>query len=206
LVSHHERPADLVEGAEEARAECWREDLRSLMPDPIDRMRYLDMRTYLPDDILTKVDRASMAVALEVRVPFLDHRVVEWVWRLPRSQNARAPRPKHLLRRVLARYVPDRLVDRPKMGFGVPLADWVRGPLRDWAEDLMTERMLVADGVFHVTAIRTLWTDFINGDNRQQYLIWNILMLQAWYRHWGAPASPAQHERRSGVSAQAKKK
>ncbi|WP_369721974.1 asparagine synthase-related protein [Bradyrhizobium sp. LLZ17] len=139
----------------------------------------------MPDDILTKVDRASMAVALEVRVPLLDHRVVEWVWKLPASQNARARRPKHLLRRVLARHVPDHLVERPKMGFGVPLADWLRGPLRNWAEDLMSEACLSAGDIFDVEGIRSLWTEFLSGDSERQFLIWNVLMFQAWHRRWG---------------------
>jgi len=185
LVSHDQNPGELVNGAEEVRTDCWKQNLRALLPDPVDRMRYLDMCTYLPDDILTKVDRASMAVALEVRVPFLDHRLVEWVWRLPSSQNARAGRPKHLLRRVLSRYVPDRLVERPKMGFGVPLADWLREPLRDWAEDLMTEARLSADGIFDVEAVRSLWDEFLSGNDRRYYFIWNILMFQAWHRRWG---------------------
>jgi asparagine synthase (glutamine-hydrolysing) len=193
LVSHHQNPGELVNGAEEVRTGCWKQDLKAFIPDPVDRMRYLDMCTYLPDDILTKVDRASMAVALEVRVPFLDHRLVEWVWRLPSSQNARAARPKHLLRCVLSRYVPNRLVERPKMGFGVPLADWMRGPLRDWAEDLMTEAVLGADGIFDVEAVRSLWVEFLGGDDRRFYFIWNILMFQAWHRRWGG-ASTADAE------------
>ena len=189
LVSHHQNPSELVNGAHEVRTDCWMQNLKSLLPDPVDRMRYLDMCTYLPDDILTKVDRASMAVALEVRVPFLDHRLVEWVWRLPSSQNARAARPKHLLRRVLSRYVPDRLVERPKMGFGVPLADWLRGPLRDWAEDLMNKAGLVADGIFDAEAVRLLWLEFLRGDDRRYYFIWNLLMFQAWHRRWGGESA-----------------
>jgi asparagine synthase (glutamine-hydrolysing) len=183
-ISHHQNPETLVKGSQEVRTACWGQAPRVLLPDPVDRMRYLDMCTYLPDDILTKVDRASLAVALEVRVPFLDHRLVEWVWRLPSFQNARARRPKHLLRRVIARYVPDRLVERPKMGFGVPLADWLRGPLRNWAEDLMNEGCLSADDIFDVDAIRTLWAEFLSGDNARYFLIWNILMFQAWHRRW----------------------
>ena len=116
VVSHHQNPDNLVKGSQEVRTACWGQNLKVLLPDPVDRMRYLDMCTYLPDDILTKVDRASMAVALEVRVPLLDHRLVEWVWKLPSFQNARAPRPKHLLRRVLARYVPDRFGRAPENG------------------------------------------------------------------------------------------
>lgn len=184
IASHHPNPDSLVKGAQEVRTACWDQNLEVLLPGPVDRMRYLDMCTYLPDDILTKVDRASMAVALEVRVPFLDHRVVEWVWKLPSSQNARARRPKHLLRRVLARHVPDHLVERPKMGFGVPLADWLRGPLRNWAEDLMSETGLIAGDVLDVEGIRSLWTEFLSGDNERYCLIWNVLMFQAWHRRW----------------------
>ncbi|QOZ46241.1 asparagine synthase (glutamine-hydrolyzing) [Bradyrhizobium sp. CCBAU 53340] len=179
---------DLVKGSQEVRTACWDQNLEVFLPDPVDRMRYLDMCAYLPDDILTKVDRASMAVALEVRVPLLDHRLVEWVWKLPSIQNARARRPKHLLRRVLARHVPDRLVERPKMGFGVPLGDWLRGPLRNWAEDLMSEACLSADDIFYVDAIRSLWAEFLSGDDRRCFLIWNVLMFQAWHHRWGEAA------------------
>jgi asparagine synthase (glutamine-hydrolysing) len=186
LVSHHEEPTEFLLDPIETRSALWAEDLRKLLPDPIDRMRYVDMLTYLPDDILTKVDRASMAVALEVRVPFLDHRVVEWVWRLPGALNARAPRAKHLLRRVLARYVPERLVERPKMGFGVPLVRWLRGPLREWADALLAERALEADGVFRTSVVRAMWTRFLGGDDRDRFLIWNFLMFQDWHRAWGA--------------------
>jgi asparagine synthase (glutamine-hydrolysing) len=185
VVSRHQNPDKLVNGSQEVRTACWGQNLKVLLPDPVDRMRYLDMCTYLPDDILTKVDRASMAVGLEVRAPFLDHRLVEWTWKLPSFQNARAQRPKHLLRRVLARYVPDRLVERPKMGFGVPLADWLRGPLRNWAEDLMNEAGLSAGDIFDVDAIRSLWAEFLSGDSGRYFLIWNILMFQAWHRRWG---------------------
>jgi asparagine synthase (glutamine-hydrolysing) len=184
-ISHHQDPEILVKGAQEVRTACWGQDLKVFLPNPVDRMRYLDMCTYLPDDILTKVDRASMAVALEVRVPLLDHRVVEWVWKLPSSQNARARRPKHLLRRVLARHVPDHLVERPKMGFGVPLADWLRGPLRNWAEDLLNEAGLRAGDILNVEGIRSLWAEFLSGDNQRYFLIWNVLMFQAWHRRWG---------------------
>src|SRR3984893_11624425 len=194
-ISHHRDPETLVKGSQEERTACWGQDLEVLLPDPVDRMRYLDMCTYLPDDILTKVDRASMAVALEVRVPLLDHRLVEWVWKLPSFQNARARRPKHLLRRVLARHVPDRLVERPKMGFGVPLADWLRGPLRNWAEDLMNEACLSAGDIFYVEAVRSLWAEFLGGDNERYFLIWNVLMFQAWHRRWG-DASVADTGRR----------
>ena len=189
-ISRHQHPETLVKGAKEVRSACWGRDLKLLLNDPVDRMRYVDMCTYLPDDILSKVDRASMAVALEVRVPFLDHRLVEWVWRLPSSQNARARRPKHLLRHVLARYVPDGLVDRPKMGFAVPLPDWMRGPLRNWAEDLMSQASLSVGDILYVDAVRSLWKDFLRGDNERYFLIWNILMFQAWHRRWAYASVP----------------
>jgi asparagine synthase (glutamine-hydrolysing) len=205
LVSHHECPAELLLDPIETRNSLWNENLRKLLSDPIDRMRYIDMLTYLPDDILTKVDRASMAVALEVRVPLLDHRVVEWVWRLPGALNTRAPRAKHLLRRVLARYVPDRLVERPKMGFGVPLAQWLRGPLREWAEALLAERSLEVEGVFRPAMVRALWTQFLSGEDRNYYLIWNFLMFEDWHRHWGAgvTAKPPRNPRAAAVAVHA---
>ncbi len=134
LVSHWE-PSQVMHGVSETRGLLWDGSVRTDFPDLLDRMQFLDLVTYLPDDILTKVDRASMAVALEARVPLLDHRVVELAWRLPRSVKIRGGVSKWLLRQVLYRHVPKALVERPKMGFGVPLGEWLRGPLREWAEN-----------------------------------------------------------------------
>ncbi len=145
-------------------------------------MQYLDTVTYLPDDILQKVDRASMAVALEARPPLLDHRVVEFAWRLPRRFKIRNGETKWLLRRVLEQYVPRALIDRPKMGFGIPLGDWLRGPLRDWAEDLLAPQRLSSphlDG----KEVQMLWREHLTHRNRA-YGLWNILMLEAWHRQW----------------------
>lgn len=192
LVSHTETPAEFVPGSHEISTPVWTEDLHTLMPDAVDRMRYLDMLTYLPDDILTKVDRASMAVALEVRVPFLDHRVVEWVWRLPSNLNARAPRPKHLTRRLLERRVPARLIDRPKMGFGIPLAQWLRGPLKSWAQDLLSTQTLRRDAVLDPAPVEAAWRDLQGGSDRFHYLLWSVLMFQSWQHLWNAaPLAPA---------------
>ncbi len=150
--------------------------------DTVDRMQSLDTTTYLPDDILTKVDRASMAPALEVRVPLLDHRVVEFAWQLSRGMKIRGGTGKWALRQVLARHVPRDLVERPKQGFGVPLASWLRGPLRDWAEDLLDPSRLGAP--LAPSPVRRMWTEHLSGRRNFAYGLWNILMYEAWRRRW----------------------
>ncbi|MBM3509207.1 MAG: asparagine synthase (glutamine-hydrolyzing) [Alphaproteobacteria bacterium] len=148
--------------------------------DMVDQMMYLDAITYLPDDILTKVDRATMAVGLEARVPYLDHRVVAWAWRLPQAFKIADGRGKQPLRHVLARYVPPALFERPKMGFAVPLHEWLRGPLRDWAANLLAPRRLVEEGVFDADPIQAAWRDHLSGRRNRQHELWNVLMFQAW--------------------------
>jgi asparagine synthase (glutamine-hydrolysing) len=132
LVSHWD-PAAVIPGTEQPGGALWDTSITQDFPELLSYMQFLDLVTYLPDDILTKVDRASMAVALEARVPLIDHRVVEFAWRLPKQAKIRNGKSKWLLRQVLYRHVPEHLVERPKMGFGIPLADWLRGPLKDWA-------------------------------------------------------------------------
>lgn len=143
-------------------------------------MMYLDQRAYLPDDVLCKVDRATMAVALESRVPLLDHRLVEWAWRVPADLKARDRRGKWLLRELLSRYVPRALVDRPKMGFSVPLGAWLRGPLRDWAQDLLSESALNREGFLDPRPIRNVWAEHLSGRANHEYKLWTVLMFQAW--------------------------
>lgn len=144
-------------------------------------LMYLDLVTYLPDDILAKVDRASMGVSLEARVPFLDdHRLVEFAWRLPLSLKIKGNQGKQILRQVLYQYVPRNLIERPKMGFLLPIGRWLRGPLRDWAEGLLNERKLVTQGFLNPTLIRQVWNEYLLEKNGMQYFLWDVLMFQAW--------------------------
>ena len=142
---------------------------------------YLDGIGYLPDDILTKVDRASMAVALEARVPILDHRVVAFAWGLPQATKIRNGTGKLPLRRILERYVPSALIDRPKMGFAIPLHDWFRGSLREWLEALIDERRLETEGFFDPKPIRAAWAEHLSGQRNRQHELWDVAMFQAWY-------------------------
>ncbi len=186
LVSLWKEPEHLVLGGQEPVT--WLQDsaLRDRLPDMTERMMFLDLVTYLPDDILVKVDRASMAVSLEARAPLLDHRVVEWAWRLPLSFRMRNRKSKWLLRQVLYRYVPPQLVERPKTGFGIPIGNWLRGPLRGWAEALLDEGRLRREGFFRPEPIRRAWSDHLEGHRDEQYRLWVVLMFQAWRERWSA--------------------
>ena len=150
--------------------------------DLVHQMMALDTLGYLPGDILVKVDRASMSHSLESRMPFLDHRIVEFAWSLPLEMKLNKRESKIVLRRVLEKHVPRALFERPKMGFGIPLAEWLRGPLRQWAEDLLTEESLNSSGFFKVSSVRKQWAEHVNHSRNHQYSLWNILMFQAWFQ------------------------
>lgn len=149
-------------------------------PERQQRWMWLDSLNYLPDDILVKVDRASMAVSLEARVPLLDPRLVELAWRVPHALKAQGWTGKHILRELLARHVPRTLFERPKKGFGVPIAEWLRGPLRDWSESLLDEIRLRQEGYFDARLIRAAWQEHLSGQYDRAYLLWDVLMFQAW--------------------------
>lgn len=184
MVSNWQDPAAVVLGGHEPPTLLTGQtpDLTGL--SEVERMMALDMLTYLPDDILTKVDRAAMGVSLETRVPFLDHRVVEFAWQLPLEYKLRREGNHYIskwaLRQVLYRHVPLALIERPKMGFGVPIDSWLRGPLREWAEDLLDEQRLKREGFFNPALIRQKWTEHLSGQHNWQAQLWNTLMFQAW--------------------------
>jgi asparagine synthase (glutamine-hydrolysing) len=152
--------------------------------DPKERMMFIDTLRYLPDDILVKVDRAAMSKSLETRVPLLDHRIVEFAWSLPINIKRHNGINKWPLKQLLYKYVPEKIVNRPKMGFGVPIDKWLRGPLREWAENLLSRERLISDGFFDVNIIRNHWKQHLSGKYDRHYGLWTILMFQAWYKNF----------------------
>lgn len=188
LVSVWDDPTLVVKGIEGQRV---REPMTVLSnpedqahgKDFVQQMMELDMLSYLPDDILCKVDRAAMGASLETRVPFLDHRLVEFAWHLPLQHKLRQGVGKWPLRQVLYRHVPNELIERPKVGFGIPLHDWLRGPLRNWAESLLSHHRLEREGFFHPAPIRQKWEEHVSGRRNWAESLWTILMFQAWLDH-----------------------
>jgi len=192
LVSHWAAPAQVVIGATEPRTL-----LTDLMAESGERgfeecMMYWDMMTYLPSDILVKVDRAAMAVSLETRVPMLDHRVVEFAWSLPLNMRVRAGEGKWLMKQLLSRYVPRALTDRPKTGFGIPIDSWLRGPLREWAEELLDESRLRREGFINPAPVLEKWHAHVDAGRNWSYWLWDILMFQAWWQGQAQQRSPSR--------------
>ena len=180
LCSHWQNPTDVVINSKEPGTLLteFKAELTGLNSQQ--QMMARDLTTYLPDDILVKVDRAAMASSLETRVPFLDHKLIEYVWKIPHSLKFRNGQGKWVLRQILNQYVPENLTERPKMGFGVPIDSWLRGPLRDWAENLLNERKLQQEGFFNPKLIRDKWAEHLSGNKNWQSDLWDILMFQAW--------------------------
>ena len=180
LISHWKTPAQLVLGSHEPITLLTDPGHRPDLPNFEHHMMYLDQMTYLSDDILTKVDRAAMAVSLETRVPLLDHRVVEFAWSLPLSMKIRHDQGKWLLRQALYKHVPKELIERPKMGFGVPIDHWLRGPLKSWAAALIEPGRLARDGFFDPAPIQRKWAEHQSGSRNWSYHLWSVLMFQSW--------------------------
>jgi asparagine synthase (glutamine-hydrolysing) len=201
LCSHWLSPTRVVLDSHEPETKLNKSNHHSDAIDLTARMMCLDATTYLPDDILTKLDRASMAASLEARVPLLDPNLVEFAWRIPLSMKIRDGQGKWILRQLLYRYVPGKLVDRAKMGFGIPLDVWLRGALRNWAESLLDERRLKSEGFLDPAPIREKWTEHLSGRHNWQYHLWDILMFQAWLEETRSDRSDL--ERAAGVVAAA---
>jgi asparagine synthase (glutamine-hydrolysing) len=180
LISEWNDPAALVIGSENPRSILWSAAKTRLPDSPLENLQYLDTLNYLPDDILTKVDRASMAVSLEARTPILDHRIVEFAWRLPMHFKIRAKQRKWLLRQVAYKYIPPHLLERPKKGFKIPLDDWLKHSLREWSESLLDKKRLRDEGFLDPMMVHKRWNEHLSGHRNWKGSLWNVLMFQAW--------------------------
>jgi asparagine synthase (glutamine-hydrolysing) len=184
INSYWEDPESLVIGGREPASPTEDPRVRSFIPDAVERMKYFITLTTTPNGALTKVDRAASAAGLEIRLPFLDHRLADFSWTLPPHMKLRGPTNKWLLRQVLYRYVPPAILDRPKMGFDVPIGLWLRGPLRDWAEALLDQKRLFAEGIFRPGPIRNRWREHLEERRNWAGPLWVVLMFQAWKERW----------------------
>jgi len=184
LISHWSDTELLVLGSKEPHTKYIKNN--SALTDA-EKMQYIDTLTYLPDDILTKVDRASMSVSLEVRVPLLDHRVLEFAWGMNENMKIRNKSGKWILKEILKKHIPPELTNRPKMGFGIPIDSWLRGPLRTWAEDLLNYNSIREQGYLNADMVKHKWEEHISGKRNWQYHLWDVLMFQSWLNEWHKP-------------------
>jgi asparagine synthase (glutamine-hydrolysing) len=180
LLTHWENAGTLVLDGDGTMSSLVQGMDLEVFEDPIQKMQYLDMKTNLVDDILVKVDRSAMSVSLETRAPLLDHKIIEYAWRLPKGQKFNEGDGKWILRRLVDRYIPSNMMDRPKMGFAMPIDSWLRGPLRDWAEDLLDERRLSGEGFFDPAPIRKKLSEHLSGERNWQFHLWDALMFESW--------------------------
>ena len=180
IISSFDQPDSLVIGGSEYKGLIWKNNFDEFLTDYVERLKLLDTLTYLPDDILTKVDRSSMAVSLEVRVPILDHRIVEFSWMLPKKMQINKNQSKWILRQVLKKYVPEKLFNRPKMGFGVPLDSWLRKDLKNWASHLLSDEVFNKHELLKKDDIQSMWRQHLKNEKNWQHPIWNVLMLHSW--------------------------
>ena len=180
LVSNWQDPSSVVIGSEEHQSRFSTDDSLLAGLDDITKMMAVDMVSYLPDDILVKVDRAAMGVSLETRVPFLDHDVFEFASKIPLEMKLKKGVGKTVLRDILYKYVPKDLIERPKTGFGIPVSDWLKGPLKEWAEELLDESRLRSQGFFYPEIVRQMWSEHLMGIRNWQSQLWAVLMFQAW--------------------------
>jgi asparagine synthase (glutamine-hydrolysing) len=189
ISSYWDDPGEVVLGAKPVPSVLSDLGLRAAVSQPLQAMMYLDFMGFMLDDILVKVDRASMAVGLEIRSPLLDHRIVELAWSLPLGLRIGPGGGKYVLRALLERYVPRALTERPKQGFNVPVAEWLRGPLRPWAEALLDPQRIDAEGLLDPEVVTRLWHQHLSGWGNRKNVLWSILMFQAWHEAWSSPAA-----------------
>tara|TARA_X000001036_G_C20485590_1_gene727597 strand:- start:191 stop:835 length:645 start_codon:yes stop_codon:yes gene_type:complete len=184
LVSQWSNPQSIVKYSGEIKTVAIENNLKANIDNYISRMQYMDMVSYLPDDILVKLDRASMAVGLEARVPLLDHRVVEFALKQPIKMRQRNGKSKWLLRQLLHRYIPSQIIERPKMGFSIPIGQWLRGPLREWSQDLLSSEQLKKHDFFNNDVAQKYLNEHMMGHRNHQYKLWVLLMFQSWHSKW----------------------